>query len=76
MNLRIDCIASSAHHINPFDLPAFTEEAERGEEDPLAERVTALLGLLEQVACDCRVSLALAKDEIWTTPDRQRSASG
>ncbi|MCW6533916.1 Crp/Fnr family transcriptional regulator [Sphingomonas lycopersici] len=31
---------------------------------------------LEQVACDCRVSLALAMEEIWTTPDRQRSASG
>jgi hypothetical protein len=39
--------ASSAHHINPFDLPPQTDEAERGEDDPLAERVTALLGLLE-----------------------------
>jgi hypothetical protein len=39
--------ASSAHHINPFDLPPPTDEAERGEDDPLAERVTALLGLLE-----------------------------
>src|SRR5260370_19590469 len=43
--------ASSAHRINPFDLPAVTEEAEHGEEDPLAERVTALLGLLEVILC-------------------------
>ncbi len=43
--------ASSVHRINPFDLPAVTEEAERGDVDPLAERVTALLGLLEVMLC-------------------------
>jgi len=31
---------------------------------------------LEQVACDCRESLALAKAEIWMTQERQRSAFG
>src|SRR5438270_13934100 len=45
--------ASSAHRINPFDLPPSASEvgAERrqgrAEEDPLAERAAALLGLLE-----------------------------
>jgi hypothetical protein len=48
--------ASSAHHINPFDLPPAPTNAgsdsDRGqEEDPLAERVTALLGLLEVMLC-------------------------
>jgi conjugal transfer ATP-binding protein TraC len=58
--------ASSAHHINPFDLPPPTPE-DRGDqrqqaqpeaearagvgENPLAERVTALLGLLEVMLC-------------------------
>lgn len=31
---------------------------------------------LEQVACDCRKSLALAKEDIWTPQERRRSASG
>ncbi len=46
--------ASSAHRINPFDLPPPPSEvaADRGaEEDPLAERVTALLGLLDVMLC-------------------------
>ena len=49
--------ASSAHQLNPFDLP--TSTARPGsiastavdEEEPLAERVTALLGLLEVMLC-------------------------
>ncbi|MDQ6669802.1 MAG: ATP-binding protein, partial [Chloroflexota bacterium] len=56
--------ASSAHHINPFDLPPPAAEdrsdqlqlaqpaVEAGAgENPLAERVTALLGLLEVMLC-------------------------
>jgi conjugal transfer ATP-binding protein TraC len=50
--------ASSGHRINPFDLPPPpTSDARDGrdrdaiEEDPLAERVTALLGLLEVMLC-------------------------
>jgi conjugal transfer ATP-binding protein TraC len=48
--------ASSAHRINPFDLPPpptnVGSDGDRGqEEDPLAERVTALLGLLEVMLC-------------------------
>jgi len=46
--------ASSAHRINPFDLPPPSEVAgdrDRAESDPLAERVTALLGLLEVMLC-------------------------
>jgi hypothetical protein len=47
--------ASSAHRINPFDLPPppTTKAADRDkpEEDPLAERVTALLGLLDVMLC-------------------------
>ncbi len=47
--------ASSAHCINPFDLPPPVSEdgAHEGnaESDPLAERVTALLGLLEVMLC-------------------------
>jgi hypothetical protein len=55
--------ASSAHRLNPFDLvpspvpspvaPPFTEGSSNApaEEDPLAERVTALLGLLEVMLC-------------------------
>jgi hypothetical protein len=44
--------ASSAHRINPFDLPPppsrSGSDGDRGQdEDPLAERVTTLLGLLE-----------------------------
>ena len=42
--------ASSKHRINPFDLPAVTD-GEHAEEDSLAERVTALLGLLEVMLC-------------------------
>jgi conjugal transfer ATP-binding protein TraC len=48
--------ASSAHHINPFDLPHPSAEAEQGEEDPLAERVTALLGLLDVMLCGSSAS--------------------
>jgi conjugal transfer ATP-binding protein TraC len=55
--------ASSAHHINPFDLPAppagpgaGRNEEQSGSEDdvgenPLAEPVTGLLGLLEVMLC-------------------------
>jgi len=49
--------ASSPHRLNPFDLPPPPgAPANRGngvaeEEDPLAERVTALLGLLEVMLC-------------------------
>ncbi|MDQ6673827.1 MAG: hypothetical protein M3069_24315 [Chloroflexota bacterium] len=48
--------ASSAHRINPFDLPPppsdVSGSGDRGqEEDPLAERVAALLGLLEVMVC-------------------------
>jgi conjugal transfer ATP-binding protein TraC len=50
--------ASSPHRLNPFDLPPpVSERASPGaaggqeEEDPLAERVTALLGLLEVMLC-------------------------
>ncbi len=41
--------ASSAHQLNPFDLPVrnTTAHEEDDEEDVLAERVTALLGMLE-----------------------------
>jgi hypothetical protein len=45
--------ASSSHRINPFDLPLPAEDVggdgDRAEEDPLAERVTVLLGLLEVI---------------------------
>ena len=42
--------SASPHHLNPFDLPPVTAEDGR---DPLAEQVTALLGLLEvMVATD------------------------
>src|SRR5712691_9318530 len=48
--------ASSAHRINPFDLPPpptseLGRDRDVAEEDPLAERVTALLGLLEVMLC-------------------------
>ncbi len=48
--------ASSAHRINPFDLPPpavnVGGDPDHGqEEDPLAERVTALLGLLDVMLC-------------------------
>jgi hypothetical protein len=47
--------ASSAHRLNPFDLPppAVDQAGTDGpsEENPLAERVTALLGLLEVMLC-------------------------
>jgi len=49
--------ASSPHRLNPFDLPPPPgAPPNRGngvaeEEDPLAERVTALLGLLEVMLC-------------------------
>jgi hypothetical protein len=50
--------ASSAHQLNPFDLPPpvaplLSESSNNPptEEDPLAERVTALLGLLEVMLC-------------------------
>jgi hypothetical protein len=46
--------ASSAHRINPFDLPPPSPEdgdRRQDKEDPLAERVTALLGLLEVMLC-------------------------
>jgi hypothetical protein len=48
--------ASSAHRINPFDLPPpptnVGSDGDRGQdEDPLAERVTTLLGLLEVMLC-------------------------
>ncbi len=45
--------ASSSHQLNPFDLPASTTaDRDAGdEEDVLAERVTALLGLLEVMLC-------------------------
>jgi len=54
--------ASSAHHINPFDLPPPAAEDRsdqhrqaqpeaEAQENPLAERVTALLGLLEVMLC-------------------------
>jgi conjugal transfer ATP-binding protein TraC len=46
--------ASSAHRINPFDLPPPADSGESGdrvESDPLSERVTALLGLLEVMLC-------------------------
>jgi conjugal transfer ATP-binding protein TraC len=48
--------ASSSHRLNPFDLPAPTAtggawRTVQDEEDPLAERVTALLGLLEVMLC-------------------------
>ncbi|MGI9149247.1 MAG: VirB4-like conjugal transfer ATPase, CD1110 family [Chloroflexota bacterium] len=50
--------ASSAHRINPFDLPPpaanVGEVLVEVEEDPLAERVTALLGLLEVMLCGSR----------------------
>jgi conjugal transfer ATP-binding protein TraC len=47
--------ASSAHQLNPFDLPATVPASSSSpvvdEEEPLAERVTALLGLLEVMLC-------------------------
>ena len=47
--------ASSAHQLNPFDLPAAVPASGSSpvvdEEEPLAERVTALLGLLEVMLC-------------------------
>jgi conjugal transfer ATP-binding protein TraC len=49
--------ASSAHQLNPFDLPAASAKPgslcpdPADEEEPLAERVTALLGLLEVMLC-------------------------
>ncbi|MBV9356686.1 MAG: hypothetical protein JO023_14330, partial [Chloroflexi bacterium] len=47
--------ASSAHQLNPFELPPPATGSSGGavldEEDPLAERVTALLGLLEVMLC-------------------------
>jgi hypothetical protein len=53
--------ASSAHRINPFDLPVPPEGVSRtktiednplaAEDNPLAERVTALLGLLDVMLC-------------------------
>src|SRR3546814_9542862 len=41
---------TSAHRINPFDLPAATDDAEG--RDPLAERVLALQGLLGVMLAD------------------------
>jgi conjugal transfer ATP-binding protein TraC len=44
--------ASSGHQLNPFDFPAVTSPHDvDGEEDVLAERVTALLGMLEVLLC-------------------------
>jgi len=51
--------ASSPHRLNPFDLPPppgapasrSSAHAEEGDPNPLAERVTALLGLLEVMLC-------------------------
>jgi conjugal transfer ATP-binding protein TraC len=52
--------ASSNHQLNPFDLPAIEQGPDRlsapsaplpDDEDVLAERVTALLGLLEVMLC-------------------------
>ena len=47
--------ASSAHRINPFDLPPPSPESgadrDRSDGDPLAERVAALLGLLDVMLC-------------------------
>jgi len=50
--------ASSGHRLNPFDLPspravsgADSRSDAAGDEDVLAERVTALLGLLEVMLC-------------------------
>jgi hypothetical protein len=49
--------ASSAHHINPFDLPPPPADGDRDQqEDPLAERVTALLGLLDVMLCGSTAS--------------------
>lgn len=43
--------ASSAHCINPFDLPPPSFDRSQDEGDPLAERVAALLGLLDVMLC-------------------------
>jgi conjugal transfer ATP-binding protein TraC len=44
--------ASSGHQLNPFDLPTSSNvHAFDEEEDVLAERVTALLGMLEVMLC-------------------------
>ena len=51
--------ASSAHCINPFDLPPPAERADAPdsvEDNPLAERVTALLGLLDVMLCGSALS--------------------
>jgi len=52
--------ASSAHRINPFDLPPPPADSggsgDHVESDPLAERVTALLGLLEVILCGSTTS--------------------
>ncbi|MPZ99102.1 MAG: conjugal transfer protein TraC [Dehalococcoidia bacterium] len=45
---------TSAHHINPFDLPATTDDEGR---DPLAERVLALQGLLALMLAEPGASL-------------------
>jgi conjugal transfer ATP-binding protein TraC len=51
--------ATSGHHINPFDLPPSAVEpadVQATENDPLAERVAALLGLLEVMVSDASTS--------------------
>jgi conjugal transfer ATP-binding protein TraC len=55
--------ASSAHHINPFDLPpppADLGANDNGgqDENPLADRVTALLGLFDVMLCGSASSVA------------------
>ena len=55
-----------AHQLNPFDLPPSpgTAETTFDNEDPLAERVTALLGLLEVMLCGGIPSAASALDAL------------
>ena len=43
--------STSAHHLNPFDLPPETATASDGL-DPLAEQVTAVVGLLNRKYAD------------------------
>jgi hypothetical protein len=42
--------ASSGQHLNPFDLPPPAELTAGADDDPLADRVAALVGLLTYVA--------------------------
>jgi hypothetical protein len=50
---QVICLAaSSGHRINPFDLPPPAANGNSDpQEDPLAERVTALVGLLDVMLC-------------------------